>query len=80
MATDEKRKEEIRNERLEEAKLATPQAEELHERARERRNDTVKKMNNWWLWFGVLILIAILIWFLFSIGLFEDASGVINGN
>lgn len=56
------------------------QAHELKREAQERRQKTIRKMNNWWLWFGVLVLVAILIWWLFSMGLAEDATGVINGN
>lgn len=56
------------------------QAHELKRQAEERKNKTIRKMNNWWLWFGVLVLVAILIWWLFSMGLAEDATGVINGN
>lgn len=56
------------------------QAEEIKRQAEARKRNTIKKMNNWWLWFGVLILVAILIWWLFSMGLAEDAQGVFNGN
>lgn len=80
MATDEKHKNGIDGKKLEEAALSTPQAEDLKENARQKNKSEVKKMNNWWLWFGVLVLVIILVWWLFSIGLFEDASGVINGN
>lgn len=48
--------------------------------AKNRKRRNTKKINNWWLWFGVLILIFILVWWLWSIGIFEDAAGVINGN
>lgn len=44
-----------------------------------RKNETVKKNNKLWLWLGVLILIFILLWWLWSIGTFEDMVGVANG-
>ncbi|MDE6007473.1 MAG: hypothetical protein K2G67_07965 [Muribaculaceae bacterium] len=47
---------------------------------KDKKNETTRKNNKLWLWLGVLILIFILLYWLFSIGLFEDASGVINGN
>jgi len=80
MTTYEKHKEENLKKRIEDAKMDTPQAYGLRERARERRKNTVRKMNNWWLWFGVLVLIVILVWWLFSLGIFEDSTGIINGN
>lgn len=46
---------------------------------RERKRKDTKKINNLWLWFGVLILIAILLYWLFSIGIMEDLMNVFNG-
>lgn len=43
-----------------------------------KRNDT-RKTNRLWLWFGVLILIFILLYWLFSIGIMEDLLNVFNG-
>lgn len=45
----------------------------------ERENNTTRKNNKLWLWLGVLILVFILLYWLFSIGMFEDLSGVSNG-
>lgn len=44
-----------------------------------KRSDT-GKVNRLWLWLGVICLILILIWWLFSMGIFEDYLGVFNGN
>lgn len=52
---------------------------ELLTRGKARKNDGVRKSNRLWLWLGVLILIFILLWWLWSIGMFEDLTGISNG-
>lgn len=37
------------------------------------------KVNRLWLWFGVLVLIFLLLYWLFSIGIMEDLLNVFNG-
>lgn len=54
-------------------------ANSLKAKGRDRKRDNTKRINNLWLWFGVLILIAILLYWLFSIGIFESLAGVFNG-
>lgn len=44
-----------------------------------RKRNSSRKINNLWLWFGVLVLVAILIWWLFSLGIFGDATNAFNG-
>ena len=44
-----------------------------------RKNNSTRKTNRLWLWLGILILIFILIWWLFSIGTFNDLIGTANG-
>ena len=44
-----------------------------------RKNNSHHRTNRLWLWLGVIVLIFILFYWLFSIGLFEDLSGYING-
>ncbi len=39
-----------------------------------------KNSKKTWMWIGVLVLIAILFFWLFSIDIFESSEGVINGN
>lgn len=51
----------------------------LLKNAHENRNNNTRKTNRLWLWLGVLILIFILVWWLFSIGTFEDILGTSNG-
>lgn len=54
-------------------------ANSLKANGRNRKRENSRKINRMWLWFGVLILIAILLYWLFSIGLFESLIGVANG-
>lgn len=59
--------------------LAPEQAEGLTARGKVRKNRNTGKVNRIWLWFGVLILIFILLWWLFSIGTFDALLGTANG-
>ena len=43
-----------------------------------KRNDT-RRINKLWLWLGVLVLIVILVWWLFSYVIAFDAAGDENG-
>lgn len=54
-------------------------AEKLRADGRVRKNESTRKVNRLWLWFGVLVLIAILLYWLFSIGIMEDLLNYING-
>lgn len=54
-------------------------ANSLRAEAENRRRDTVSKNNRLWLWLGILVLIAILLYALFSMGLFESMSSA-SGN
>ncbi|MCH5222539.1 MAG: hypothetical protein J1E82_00730 [Muribaculaceae bacterium] len=49
---------------------------EAHQKDRERYH--TRKINRLWLWLGVLVLVALLLWWIFSIGFFEDTTGVTN--
>lgn len=72
METHEKKNEGRRDEDILEAgKLKA-------EEKREERNRS-GKVNKLWLWLGVLLLIFILLWWLYSVGMFEDLIGVSNG-
>lgn len=55
-------------------------AESLTAAGRDRKRNNTRRTNRLWIWLGVLVLIIILLWWLFSIGMFEDMTGVINGN
>ena len=45
---------------------------------KEKQRENTRRMNRLWLWLGVLVLVAILLWWIFSIGFFEDTTGVTN--
>lgn len=55
-------------------------ADKLRADGKERKRKNTRRINNWWLWFGVMILIFILVWWLWTIGIFGDMSGSFNGN
>lgn len=60
-------------------KLPDEKTQELRAEGKMRRNEGKNKSNKLWLWLGVIILIFILVYWLFSIGIFEDMTGVSNG-
>lgn len=45
---------------------------------KDKQREHTRRMNRMWLWLGVLVLVAILLWWIFSIGFFEDTTGVTN--
>ena len=55
-------------------------ADKLRADGKERKRKNTRRINNWWLWFGVIILIFLLVWWLWTIGIFGDMSGSFNGN
>ena len=59
--------------------LENEAAQRLRAEGKVRKNNGTRKVNKLWLWLGVLILIFILLWWLYSIGTFEALSGVTNG-
>lgn len=54
-------------------------AEGLKAQAKMEENKHRAKNNRLWLWLGVLILVAILLWWLFTIGTFDALVGTANG-
>lgn len=50
-------------------------ANSLKAQGRERHRENTRKINRLWLWLGVLVLIAILLYWLFSMGLMEGIAG-----
>lgn len=54
-------------------------AESMQAAGKMKKRHDSSKTNRLWLWLGVIILIFIIVYWLFSIGLFEDMTGVING-
>ena len=59
--------------------LANEEAQKLRAEGKIRKNNGTRRVNRLWLWLGVLILIFILLWWLYSIGTFEALTGVTNG-
>lgn len=55
------------------------EAQRLTAEGKDRKKNGTIKTNRLWLWFGVLILVAILLYWLFTIGMFGDMTGVFNG-
>ena len=54
-------------------------ADSLRAQGKNRKRESTRKINRLWLWRGVLILVAILLYWIFSIGLIGDATGSFNG-
>ncbi|MBD5270078.1 MAG: hypothetical protein K2M67_02260 [Muribaculaceae bacterium] len=54
-------------------------AESMPAEGRERKRNDTRKSNKLWIWFGVLVLIAILLYWIFSIGIFGDLTASFNG-
>lgn len=76
---DEKLREEARKAAREEREVEGRGVNDLISEGKNRKNNGTRRTNNLWLWLGVLILVFILLWWLWSIGIFEDISGVTNG-
>ena len=55
-------------------------ADKLRAGGKERKRRNTRRINNWWLWFGVIILIFLLVWWLWTMGIFGDMTGSFNGN
>ena len=53
-------------------------AKSMKAEQKEKQRESTRRMNKLWIWLGVLFLVAILLWWIFSIGFFEDTSGVTN--
>lgn len=69
-------KREIREER---DGFENPIARGIKANGKIQKNKNTGKINRLWLWLGVIILIFILVWWLFSIGTFSDIIGTANG-
>lgn len=51
-------------------------ARSMEAEQRDQQREHTRRMNRLWIWLGVMILVAILIWFIFGLGLFEAAGGM----
>lgn len=86
MENREERREEIREEKREERReerhnhhLPNQTAEDILANGKRHHNHNTGKINRLWLWLGVIILIFILGWWLWTICIAEDVTGVDNG-
>lgn len=75
----ERREERLEKENLHDVDNSDLIADSLKANGKKRKNNSTTRINKLWLWFGILILIVILFWWLFSLGLFGDATGAFNG-
>ena len=64
----------IRHKHENQADNADMIARSLEAEQKDRQREHTRRMNKLWIWLGVLFLVAILLWFIFGLGLFE-ASG-----
>lgn len=51
----------------------------LKEEGRKRKMAGTKRSNNLWIWFGVIVLVFIIVYWLFAIGTFGDLQNWFNG-
>ena len=49
-------------------------ARSMQAEQKDKQREHTRRMNRLWIWLGVMFLVAILLWFIFGLGLFE-ASG-----
>lgn len=54
-------------------------ADSLKAEGKNNKRNSTTRINKLWLWLGVLILVAILIWWLFTYVIAADTVGAING-
>ena len=54
-------------------------ADSLKANGKNNKRESTKRINKLWLWLGVLILVAILLWWLFTYVIFADEVAVFNG-
>lgn len=54
-------------------------AKSLKAQAHERKRESTKKINRLWLWLGVLVLVAILLYWIFTFGIFGSLTDSFNG-
>lgn len=75
----ERREERLAAEKHKELDNSDLIADGLKANGKKRKNNSTIRTNKLWLWFGILILIIILFWWLCTIGMFGDLTGAFNG-
>lgn len=53
--------------------------EELHAAGRNVQREGKGRSSRLWIWLGVIVLVFILIYWLFTLGVIEDIIGITNG-
>ena len=53
-------------------------ARSMEANEKEREREHTRSLNKLWIWLGVLVLVGLLLWWIFSIGFFEDTTGFTN--
>lgn len=54
-------------------------ANSMKAEGRNRKRESTRKINRLWIWLGVLVLIAVLLYWLFGVEMFESLAGATNG-
>lgn len=67
------------NESRERREAHNETAESLTANGRNRDRKNTVKTNRLWMWLGVLVLVFILLYWLFTIGIFDSLTGAMNG-
>ena len=70
---------EERHRRDDEAVNADMIAQSMKAEEKNKHRENARRINRLWLWLGILVLVAILLYWIFSIGLLESLTGVANG-
>lgn len=60
-------------------RIVPDQADRLEIEGEDRKRDGRGRVNRLWLWLGVLVLVFILLYWLFTIGVFGDLQSWFNG-
>lgn len=55
------------------------EAHKLKSRDKKRREKHASQINGLWIWLGIIILVFILIWWLWTIGIFDNLESMIKG-
>ena len=53
-------------------------AKSMEANQKQHEREHVRNLNKLWIWLGVIVLVVLLLWWIFSIGFFEDTTGVTN--
>ena len=54
-------------------------ANSMKAEGKDRKRNSTSRINRLWLWLGVIVLVFILLYWLFTIGIFGDLTNSFNG-